>query len=211
MTFDDNVSDGDLSNSLVSLGAQSRFDEKEFWPHGCTEGIFTRDSISKALKVNANEPNELVDFILDKSRTTFAILLHCAFDRAHLRQAMDHLKDIKMDDSKLPITYDDLMHHIFDPSPTNIEDKSPWTIFGVKNFCINQWAFIAPVFETCNKVLNLHRNAIFPFIKSSSHGSSGAFGQVYEVTIHDAHLKGVLIVRFSKSYLKPSLSPHPVG
>lgn len=212
MTSDESVSGEDLADLIARRSVMSVFDNQDFWPHGCIDDIITPDSVSRKLKTGnkrlrkmspeARQEYEknldgLVNFVLERGRKIFAILLCCSFKDRELRQAMQHFKDMDFGDSNLPVT-DETKSQVFFCSDTKTYAK-PWQTFTIKNFYeLYQWKFVAPVFHTGLQELDLSGNDILPFTWASFRGSSGTFGDVHEVTVHKAHQKNVVHVRRSE-------------
>lgn len=190
------IGDGLVDNLLKEL-VDSSFDKgKEFWPRGCIEKIVTLQAITEQLDPTLDA---LVDFIMDGSRTIFAIALCSNLEGDRLFRAMDQFKELNFNDSSLPIVGDDAKRIFI--SPTGKGFKYPWNSLSVKNFRSYQWKSLAPVFETKNRTLKLHPKAVLPFTRTSRHGSSGTFGEVNKVTIHPDHKRRGIHVRLSVTFI----------
>lgn len=191
------ISGDELVNHLLKGLVKSSFDNgKEFWPRGCIEKIVTLEAITEELDPTLDA---LVDFIIDEGRTIFAIALCSNLDGDRLYLAMNQFKELNFNDSSLPIVGDDVKRIFF---PTGKAYKYPWNGLSVKNFCSYQWKSLAPVFDTKNRTLELHAEAVLPFTRTSRYGSSGTFGEVNKVTIHPDHKRRGIHVRISVTFIE---------
>lgn len=195
MDSDSSIIGDELVDHLLKELVESSFDNgKEFWPRGCIEKIVTLEAITEQLDPTLDA---LVDFIMDESRTLFAIALCSNLDGDRLLNAMSQFMELNFNDSSLPIIGDDVKRIFFSPSGKGF--KYPWNGLSVKEFRSYQWKSLAPVFDTKNRTLKLHPKAVLPFTCTSSRGGSGTFGEVHKVTIHPEHKKrGVHVRLFSK-------------
>lgn len=195
MGSDPSITGDELVDDLLKGLVESSFDNgKEFWPRGWIEKIVTLQAITEQLDPTLDA---LVDFIMDGSRTIFAIALCSNLDGDRLFSAMNQFKELNFNDSSLPIVGDDVKRIFFSPAGKGF--KYPWNGLSVKNFRSYQWKSLAPVFDTKNRTLKLHPKAVLPFTCTTSRGSSGTFGEVHKVTIHAEHKKrGIHVRLFSK-------------
>lgn len=195
---------GGVAGSLARKVEKSVFDHsKEFLPNGSIDGIITRDRVRGRLKsrssstetpesLQADQANvdRLTESILRRSKKTFAIMLHANLSNKDLREAMTQFQSLGVDDDKLPLIGDASTRIFF--SSTTKRYRKPWNHFRVDAFRSNQWKFVAPVFDSKQSELALHKNHILPFTWAIQRGA-GMFGEVHEVTIHPAHGKNVVV------------------
>lgn len=191
-----------LINRLYFLSVSSSFDRgRNFLPHGYLDTIITHDTVTQVLEaktsdltVEARQADQqnmdgVVDFIVEKCKKLFAILFLIFLDSRHLRREMDYFHAIGFDDSQLPLTTKSRIFYYDDEKSY----RKPWNDSLVERFCeTDQWRYLAPVFTSEIKNLELHSRTIFPFTETSRHG--GAF-RVHRVTIHPSHQKNIVHVR----------------
>lgn len=110
---------------------------------------------SRRLSVDARQTTEqdldsLVDFIMLMSKTVFAILTCCGLDSQQIQRAMPRFHSVGLDDSKLPIVFEDSSSPpsaIFYFS-TEEAYRKPGNHFLARTFCSEvQWMFLAPTFS----------------------------------------------------------------
>lgn len=197
MDSDSCISGDELVDHLLKGLVKSSFDNgKEFWPRGCIDKIVTLEAITEELDPTLDA---LVEFIMNKGRTIFAIALCSNLDGDRLFWAMKQFKELNFNDASLPVIGDDVKRIFF--SPTGKGFQYPWTGLSVKAFRSYQWKSLAPVFDTKNRTLKLHPKAVLPFTCRSRHRSSGTFGEVNKVTIHPDHKGRGIHVRLSVTFL----------
>lgn len=197
MAFDSGLDRGEgLRDRLAKLAVKSPYDRKEFFPHGCIDGLITREAVHQELGAGSSRRSvktkavleSLVDFIMLKSRTVFAISICCGLSSQQIQEAMTQFRSLGCGDSELPIVVEDSgsppsMFY----SSTEKAYRKPWNHFLVRIFCSEvQWMFLAPVFSEGGSQLRLHSNAILPFT-GVTYGVDGAFSEVHGATIHPAH------------------------
>lgn len=214
------ISGESLADSIGRAVQKSLFDDKDFWPSGSLDGIVTRERVREQLepgrrrspmetqethKAEQESLNRVTDLILTRRKKSFAIMLCANLKNREIREAMNQFHKLGFDDGHLPLI-GDATTRIFISSTTKTYRK-PWSHFRVEAFCQNQWKFLAPVFDSKQRELALHTNRILPFTWAVQRGA-GMFGEVYEVTIHPAHGKNVVRVRYSSvspSFYRPLL------
>jgi hypothetical protein len=206
-----NASPQGLGDLLAQRSLASSFDNnsQSFFPRGSFNDLFTSQAIFAALwppneqpsvedsLANARDRRLLVPFVLENSKTIFAILLTFLKRGSDLRQAINHFRDAGLDDSKLPITSKEIEFQIVCRPGNKREYREPWSRFGQQHFFDDwQWRFTAPVFHHGQSFLGLHPKTILPFTKVNSRGIAGCgkFGDVHEVTVHPAHIESILPV-----------------
>jgi len=186
-----------LVDKIVTQLQESVFDNDEFLPDGCIDRLITKEAVMSELALSQDDLKKgsnatLVNFILKKGKVLFAILLVSGFHGTQLVKAVTQFGMKGMGDSKLPITEE-------------IRRSTPffgsWSQNMSHNFLKKQWAFLSPVFCEEKKNLELHPRVIMPFTCQEDSVKSGAFGEVHQVTVHEAHHKDpVLTVRISGTF-----------
>lgn len=200
MSRNSNTTRETLINRLLASLVESPFDQgREFWPDGCISEMVTPETITDEMdELNGQTPSSaLVDFIILESRKIFAIVLCCSLARRDLFHAMSDFMRLNFNDSKLPIVGNEAKR-IFRSS--NGAYQHPWGPLAVKSFENYQWNALAPTFRQRSQELALQKGHILPFTWSSHRGTSGMFGEVYEVAIHPAHRFQVRLSRFLQLY-----------
>lgn len=194
-----------LRDHLARLTVKSSYDQKEFFPHGCIDSAITREAVcqelgtgSRRLSVDVKQTTQqdldsLVDFIMLRSKTVFAILICCGLDSQQIQEAMPLFRSLGLDDSNLPIVPEDSSSPpLIFYSSTEKAYRKPWNESLVTTFCSDvQWMFLAPVFLDRNIKLMLHESAILPFTGAIIHRGAGLLGDMHEATIHSAHRKHI--------------------
>ncbi|ROW13657.1 hypothetical protein VPNG_04583 [Cytospora leucostoma] len=185
-----------LSHEVDSLGeqvaatyVQSCFpveNQQSFLPHGSEDRLVTRRSVVQALYGNKGTPAEdtdLVNWILQSAKKIFIISFISFIREKWLEIAMTIFKENGFVDGKLPIVIPKNApgHPCF---PSNI-----WPTLNRNAFVANQWQLLVPVFPKSFAKLELHQDAIFPFTFVDEEQKAGTFGDVYQVTVHEAHQK----------------------
>lgn len=146
--------------------------QREFSPEGTLRRIITINSVWEEL---ANTEEELVDFVLQDAQKVFAIAVFSAIRGDELKETLRKLKEHNVKDQNLPIRSSRAEQH---PCFRDL--------FSQYEFLKNQWSFLAPTFGDIDIVLDLE--AVFPFTEVERQTSTeGAFGTVYEVTLHESH------------------------
>ena len=167
--------------------------------------LITEDAVIKELGFSEEESRKesntkLLNFILKDAKKIFAILLCAGFSNQSkdLRKAMTQFRKRSFGDASLPIT-SGTRHKVpfFGDDKSEPQPERPWDRMRTRNFCKEQWAFLAPVFSKERLDLELHSDDILPFILKDDDVKSGAFGEVHRVTVHESHQENpVTTVRF---------------
>jgi hypothetical protein len=185
------------------MSIRSTFDKQDFLPHGCIDILITEYAVIKELGFSEEESRKesnikLLSFILKDAKKIFAILLCAGFSNQSkdLRKAMTQFRKKSFGDASLPIT-SRTRHKVPFFGDDETEPQKPWDLVRTRNFCKEQWAFLAPVFSKERLDLELHSDDILPFIFKDDDVKSGAFGEVHRVTVHPSHQENpVTTVRF---------------
>jgi hypothetical protein len=194
-----------LGAQIVTFFQKSVFDRRDFLPDGCIETLITEDAVMKELGITPEakeirDHKRMVNFILKEGRKIFAILLVSRFKGDDLQKAINQFRRNKIGDASLPITEEAKMNVLFFNPP-----RRPWDTTSIRTFCNEQWLFLAPVFSSERLNLELDANDILPFTGQGGDVKSGAFGKVYQVTVHPQHYtKPVLAVRYSDPFSRSS-------
>lgn len=157
-------------------------------PEGHLDQLITRDSITQALSDDhasgggRTGPGEedLIKFILQSAKKLLAISLLSGLESSALRDAMELFKSNGFDDSsKLPIESLDA---------NRLPWSCPlWTPLRLKLFQATQWQFLVPVFRKSQIRQTLEAKRILPLSLVTRERKEGAFSDVWEVKIHEAH------------------------
>ncbi|RYP56628.1 hypothetical protein DL769_009898 [Monosporascus sp. CRB-8-3] len=187
-----------LGDSIFGLSVKGAFDatERSFLPNGSLDTLVTREAVLSGLGGYQDGDAELVRFVLQEAKKVFAIMVHWDFNCTELRKATGLFKRFKIYDEKLPMEQ---------PAPneengkfTVEKYKTPlqppfqdtfWTVQKVNNFWNSQWHFLAPTFSDDTHCLELPPETILPITSKHPVVKEGAFSQVFQVTVHPAHLK----------------------
>ncbi|KAK1496615.1 protein kinase [Colletotrichum tamarilloi] len=197
-------------DAFISLGDQllqefvvSKFDHRRpaFLPEGTIESLITRWSIAAELqdddeKISHFPETDLVNFVEDQAKKTFAITVCCGISGTDLRTTMKFFKTVGFNDRHLPIKKpqpprrDQLGWNFpfpFDGMAKEKRLRRIWNVSGVTNFFSQQWCFLAPVFSAARFQYHLSPDCIFPFTWVNNIVKGGMFSQIYEVEIHPRH------------------------
>lgn len=153
----------------------------EFVPRSKVDEFVTKESVTKEL---AGASPELVAFIMDSARLTFAITVSSNVQGERLQILMESFRNSGFDDKQLPAS-EQAIDKLFHPALGN--KLKPWINRTVREFGRKQWMFLAPIFPRQFKTLQLEPGHIFPFVTVGSDRREGTFGDVYRVTIHESH------------------------
>ncbi|KAK7742276.1 hypothetical protein SLS53_004419 [Cytospora paraplurivora] len=164
--------------------------KQRYIPEGCLDQLFSRQTIIQEFTRGAEVADEhhvdeyledLISFILLSAKKLMAICLMSGVDKGELRQALEIFKSNQFDDKSLPLLSLDADH----PPWSQLD----WSPIKLSHFNGDQWRFYAPIFSKDNIKLVLENQHILPFQLASREPKLGAFSEVYEVTIHEAHQK----------------------
>ncbi|KAK3998238.1 HET-domain-containing protein [Cladorrhinum sp. PSN332] len=190
----------DLSTEIHAKLCKSAFDDqsRDFLPEGAIDSLITEDAIRKKLGVLVDDPInvEIVHFVLKRAKRLFVIAILAGLtsgrreseDYGQLATAMLDFQFAEMDDSCLPILFDDTRTQ----RPFYDEDEEimdPWDPVKIRNFSRDQWTVLVPVLLHNGPMLDLHPNCILPIIEKET-VASGGFSEVIRVRIHEQHLLG---------------------
>lgn len=119
---------------------------------------------------------EVHDTVLNGGNKTFAIL--AMMESQPVELVLNFLKVDQLNlgnlDSRLPYKYMDHLKEILGSHPLAFE------------FFNCQWFVMSPLFREDRSDRNFNEHTVFPFVKKVKIGS-GAYGDVYEVTLHETH------------------------
>lgn len=166
MAFDSSLDHGEgLRDHLTKLAVHSSFDRKRFFPHGCIDAVITREAVRQELEAGSSrlsveaggmgqeDLDGLVDFVVLKSKTVFAISIDCGLSNQQIQEAITQFRSVGFRDSELPVLFEDngsppSMFY----SSTEKAYRKPWNHFLVRRFCSEvQWRFLAPIFPQGGK------------------------------------------------------------
>lgn len=153
-----------------------------FIPNGYIQQHITGEvvrQILEAVDIAKQHLGEALEFILEKARNTFAILVL-------IKEVPRIIRFIEIDfrastiDDRLPLSFEEL-RTLFPSSPS-----SPSVV--AKEFYEKQRELTAPVFSESHLCRRLPDDTILPFVKETKIGE-GAFGTVSKVEVEDSHLR----------------------
>jgi hypothetical protein len=171
---------------------ESPFDAQTFFPRGYFNKLITPENIRAALD---NPPGETVEFIEQKAKVFFTILVSMRVD---LSLAIGTLQRFNLTDEFLPIPKesvddnceeDDSDRSCKHAPELNALHNEPWDYGTLSDLYDKQWEFLAPVFTTQHghKGFKLPAKSILPFIYLGVDRKSSFYGDVYEIKIHPDH------------------------
>lgn len=163
-----------IEERIVCLQTRN-FESSSFVPAGELEKLLTEEVVWTTVQqsaIDVSKRKETVRIVVSGARAIFAILvlqskLH--FIRNFIEQ--DQYQNGQLD-AKLPVS---------ELALQNLLGKAAGRIFWDR-----QWMFIAPIFRHDLSHRILKDAVVLPFIQSS-HIGEGAFGIVFEVTLHPQH------------------------
>lgn len=179
-----------LSDQILDELVHSEFPsgwDQDYMPEGTLKDLITEKSIilefsgDSSFNGQHNDDKDLLDFILSSARKVLATCLLAGVDSSNLHKAMMIFRSHAFDDKKLPIR-----------SPRQVElpwSELSWSGVQLRNFEQHQWKFLVPVFRSDGMELKLEKTHILPFKLVSHDSKEGAFSNVWEVAVHDSHLK----------------------
>ncbi|KAF2627583.1 HET-domain-containing protein [Macroventuria anomochaeta] len=193
----------ELSTILREHSVKSQFGKRSdhFLPRGELDRLITRDSILAELEIkeeNADEAEDLIDFILQKARRLFAIVVYIRLPRVEDAMLLFQANDFH--DARLPI--EEWTRDVFEAKlRENIEHPFIvmqgvlrrrrdyiWSRSYIYDFQKRQWEFLAPIIST-EETNDCHNsNAILPFITQYTNLAEGSFGVVSKYAIHPDHI-----------------------
>lgn len=188
-SLDARKSSGELRRKLLEGLQWSEFEKtnSKFLPAGIVEQLVDETAIKTSLRIQDPSPEqaELISFIIQQAKTTFAIVV---FGQINANIAMRWFKTNGYSDKKLPIL---------------IQDKT-WRKSWRQDFYDHQWKFTAPVFPVFDQevssgahslavtqFIDLNEAHVLPFIEKGTDNSKGSFGQVTRYVLHKDHAKPV--------------------
>ncbi|KAH8905745.1 hypothetical protein BR93DRAFT_698236 [Coniochaeta sp. PMI_546] len=163
-----------------------------FLPEGKIESLVTALAIKKeAPKLS----DDIIRWILKDAKRLFVIGLKSLHSNPDLlKPALERFKEIKFDDSSIPITSEPPEDNEDDETDTS--DKQIWESFGCKGvwgrqhliaFHQEQWKYFAPVFEDGIFHYELSAHHILPVTWKHKLAHEGGFATVHKVEMHEAH------------------------
>jgi hypothetical protein len=182
-----------LSDLIDHRSVESEYSKRKFLPEDALEELLVEENILEELKANDVEnPEALACYIVDHARRTFAILVSCCL----VAQAST-LEQYQFTDNHLPIALD--TDGVYSASGNYARDEPVLDWFTswnsnkrlrpqqVKNFCKEQWPFLAKVFTQELVIEELYHDTVLPLLTYKRSNGGGGFSTLYEATIHKAH------------------------
>ncbi|KAM3084780.1 hypothetical protein ACMFMG_003234 [Clarireedia jacksonii] len=176
-----------LGDNMICAGCTSSEDERDYLPYSFFMEIVS-DSTIRSLPYSTS----LKEWILRDARRVFAILV--LLDNVD-EEVICALRDSNFNDKHLPIRIDKNKAPcpvaLLDPSGNDkvlggFRNQKCWGYRLIHKFEMQQWFFLAPVFEL-SKEYDLFTRTPLPFLWKSAPLGKGSFGVVYQAQIHAAH------------------------
>ncbi|KAM7216463.1 Protein kinase-like domain containing protein, partial [Rhypophila decipiens] len=157
----------------------SRFTKREFIPKCKIADLVTRESVSRATKMDSSFPFE-------DTSTVIAILVYL---NEFKEETLKNLIKCGLTNDCLPVTLDQETASLISKATGKIITVNPELLSyaGCSSFCQNQWLFLAPELGGV-KHSKYDDNAILPIIEKDPKMYKGSFGKVFKVKVHPAHL-----------------------
>ena len=194
---DDEARRRGLGNRISEGLQMSAFDSRVFLPEGLIEELVLEDAVREELNIPSKKKDEdrIVDFVFTnghgaKKLFVIALLVGVPKESLWLAKAMLRFRKANVRDSSLPIINQETSPAFYDNGGAVL---SPWTAITIRNFCNHQWAVLTPVFTDQNLRLYLEPGHILPIVEKAHIGSSGAFGEVVRVKLHDKHHRNPIL------------------
>ncbi|KAI1354102.1 acyl transferase/acyl hydrolase/lysophospholipase [Xylaria sp. FL0043] len=193
----DDVSD--LGDRIVACFQQSKFPvgigERQFLPEGRLDRLITRVSVVSAIGLPDNweqvspEDKKLVNFVVESAKKVFAITVTAGMGKndSELHKIMHLFQVYGFGDASLPVKPES-----WAPENPLIRDLR-WRKVELQRFLNHQWTYLAPIFPETVWDTDLEPDCILPFTSVDSIATAGAFGSVYQVTVHPSHQEAPLL------------------
>ncbi|KAK4171486.1 putative Serine/threonine-protein kinase [Triangularia setosa] len=175
-----------LGSQILGNLQKSVFDEhiREFLPSGCIEILLTPDAVRRELHLS-DDPEmeeEVVNFVMKSAGRLFvtSLLAGLTEQNQQLATAMIQFDFKSINDDSLPLPDNAFVDE-------DGEFLEPWTEVSRRSFRRNQWTVLVPALSESDPELDLDPDCILPIVEKSRAGESGAFGDVFQVRIHEKH------------------------
>lgn len=163
---------------------------QEYMPEGSLQGLISKQSVIRefsrygSFSGRRRANRDLLEFILERAKTVFAISLFAGVNSNQLKRAMMVFKSNSFDDSRL-------LRESPDPrDPQKLPwSELNWTMVKLLNFSDTRWKFLVPVFQEDKIKYELESRSILPFTLAKEGCKQGAFSNVWKISIHESHLK----------------------
>ncbi|TGJ87591.1 hypothetical protein E0Z10_g1212 [Xylaria hypoxylon] len=169
---------------------------KCFLPLNLFHSLLTRDNIQKELP---GASNELIDFVYEKAKRTFATVVQTlvARPKSYITLVMESFEKYGFDDTILPIDKEQVKEQLgFCPNDCEGKHAPALKVFHdsvfreyITTFSENQWQFLVPEFPLQKERRALHRDCILPFTESGEYQKEGGFSSVCKARLRVDHLK----------------------
>lgn len=190
---------GNLNDKIVRCLVESKFtynNGKMFLPLESLQSLLTKENIEKEL---SGASNELVDFIDQKAKRTFAIVLNSMVTQPKhtITSVMESCKNSGFDDKSLPIQKE-LLDGQLESCPDDCAGKHAPALEAfhhrilkraISTFSEAQWTFLAPEFPLQKDRRTLHGKCILPFTTCEDYKREGGFSKVCKATLRVDHIK----------------------
>ncbi|KAI9162755.1 Cyclin-dependent kinase [Paramyrothecium foliicola] len=177
-----------LASEILQKLVVSAFDDggRKFLPRGSIDKLVTKVTIAQELQLATLDWHTayldiFATWVLTQAPRLFLIVLKCGLKAETAREALRCFQHYGFTDALLPVQ----------GSPS-LSDKSHfhcsyWDDLTADRFTMNQWEYLAPVFEPARYHYNLQDGCVLPFIQQDPNRKEGAFSYVYKVVIHPEH------------------------
>ncbi|KAI1275714.1 acyl transferase/acyl hydrolase/lysophospholipase [Xylaria sp. FL0933] len=168
---------------------------RQFLPEGRLDRLITRVSVVSAIGLPGNweqvspEGKKLVNFVVESAKKVFAITVTAGLgkDDSELHKIMHVFQAYGFGDASLPVKPES-----WAPENPLVRDLR-WRKVELQRFLNHQWTYLAPIFPETVWDTDLEPDCILPFTSVDSIATAGAFGSVYQVTVHPSHQEAPLL------------------
>lgn len=187
-----------LLDQFAIYVVNSHFDthSRDFVPEGIIDRFVVSEAVWTELGLTEHtEKNEnLIRYIVESAKILFVITLE-VLGKSDLVWAMESFQYYKFTDGNLPFIDEEPgpgypTSESFGRALSKIDrDGDVWSAARRRGFHNLQWKYLAPVFSTATKSYEFPADTVLPFIFKDNMVKEGGFGQVWQVKIHDEHLR----------------------
>jgi hypothetical protein len=177
-----------LSAAIEYKYAREALHKQQFLPEDDLERLLSKEHIIEELESGsqASAQDDLattVTYIKKHAPRTFAVLVSC-----DLVSKAASLASTEFADVYLPVTKDLTSLSGIPWDHCALRWFHGWTRQEMKNFCQDQWLFLAKVFSMNCIMEDLHSECRLPFLSFETQETAGSFSFLHKATIHHAHV-----------------------
>ncbi|KIX10701.1 uncharacterized protein Z518_01785 [Rhinocladiella mackenziei CBS 650.93] len=213
-----------LKQKLINGYTMSQIDEKPFVSESCLDAHLNTENIKAEMRAEQLNINpDLVEFIYQKAKKLFAILVY-----SRMTKAIKGFHEHQLTDDYLPLHYekDGEVYELYSLSENlppddssgnalnvfgigNSDDTWKWDDSRIHDFCTNQWQFVVPVFVKTRHRYIFHEKSILPFefIGERKHGG---FSSVYPAHISNSTVDSQCLDLDIKAHLEQVNNQQPL-